>query len=74
MGVIEKARIKLLQDSVDRLAAENKRLQEKVHYYQSCWIIKGWFCAHCDRFNGEEKDVTLCCRVCDKPKKARAML
>lgn len=30
--------------------------------------IKGWFCMHCDIFNGEERQEHVHCRRCEKPK------
>ncbi len=62
INVIETQRTKLAE-----LAAEISTLK-------NCLVIKGWWCMYCDIFNGEEKEVYLKCRHCEKDKKVRDLI
>lgn len=48
-------------------------LETRIDEFEHCWYLKGWFCAHCEGFNGEEKEATNNCRYCLKVKLRRKM-
>jgi hypothetical protein len=50
------------------------RLTARINDLSQGIVIKGWWCLHCDIFNGEEKEIFNNCRHCGLVKNARARI